>query len=315
MPVLESDGVVTKEVLQWKGFHLFYADFSMCSRKVMLVCALKGINFTPHKLELSRGENRSLYYLGINPRGLVPCLVHEGNVVIESNDILYYIEERYKEPVLLKDAERVSKLLQVQDSYHMDIRTLTMRFVIPSIISLSTARSTIEKMDEEDQHIVDVAGGGQGRKMQRDFYQTMIDNDGIPDESVVVSVNNLLTALKPVEDTYGHNDFLVGDSLTLADVAFWCDIERLLHCGFPVEEKLPNLDRAFHRLLDMLPPSAKTQTGRGPLLTYNTFILWPIRFLLGTNLVDYIRQMDDQKDKHGLPQANSTFDMCAPICW
>ncbi|KAK3285558.1 hypothetical protein CYMTET_6853 [Cymbomonas tetramitiformis] len=308
MPVLDPDGVVTKEVLQWKGFHLFYADFSVCSRKVMLVCALKGINFTPHKLELSRSENRSPYYVGINPRGLVPCLVHDGNVVIESNDILYYIEERYKEPVLLKDEELVTKLLQVQDSYHMDIRTITMRFVLPICVTSYLARSTIEKMNEEDKHVVDVAGGGQGRKVQRDFYQSMLDNNGIPDESVVASVNNLLTALKPIEDTYGHNDFLVGDSLTLADVAFWCDIERLFHCGFPVEEKFPNLFRAFHRLLDTLPPSAKHQPGRGPLLTYNRFIAWPIRFLLGTNLVDYIKHMDEQKHKHGSTHAYSTFD-------
>jgi glutathione S-transferase len=33
--------------------------------------------------------------MGINPRGLVPCLVHDGEVHIESNDIILYLERAF----------------------------------------------------------------------------------------------------------------------------------------------------------------------------------------------------------------------------
>ena len=38
----------------------------------------KRITWESHPIDLSTGENYSQYYLGINPRGLVPTLVHNG---------------------------------------------------------------------------------------------------------------------------------------------------------------------------------------------------------------------------------------------
>ena len=35
------------------------------------------------------------WFLGINPRGLVPVLVHDGAVHIESNDIIQYLDKKY----------------------------------------------------------------------------------------------------------------------------------------------------------------------------------------------------------------------------
>lgn len=69
MPRIPAEDVITKEVLEWKGLHLFYADFSLCSRKVQLCMGLKGLKFTPHVIDLATGGNRTDFYLGVNPRG------------------------------------------------------------------------------------------------------------------------------------------------------------------------------------------------------------------------------------------------------
>ena len=50
--------------------------------------ALKGVDWESHEIDLMTNENLSDYYLGINPRGLLPSIVHDGDVHIESNDIL-----------------------------------------------------------------------------------------------------------------------------------------------------------------------------------------------------------------------------------
>ncbi|KAK3245117.1 hypothetical protein CYMTET_45299 [Cymbomonas tetramitiformis] len=150
-------------------------------------------------------------------------------------------------------------------------------------------------MNDEDKYVVDVNGGGQGRKVQRMFYESIISNKGVPNESILQSVKNLCSALQPVEDIYGQTDFLVGNSISLADIAFWCDIERLVLCGFPVGKSLPNLFRVFNQLLDALPPAAKRPQARGALKAYNR-IVSPYRYLRGKRLADFVKAVEKQRD-------------------
>ena len=72
----------TTEVLQWEGLHLFHFESSTCSKKVRTVLALKELSCTLHHVDLTTHENKTEYFLGINPRGLVPVLVHDGKVCL-----------------------------------------------------------------------------------------------------------------------------------------------------------------------------------------------------------------------------------------
>ena len=95
--LLDSD-VKTGEVLDWKGVHLLHAPGSSCSQKTRIFLNLKNIPWQSHVIDLAKGENLEPWYLGINPRGLVPCLVHDGAVFIESNDIIEYLEDTFPDP-------------------------------------------------------------------------------------------------------------------------------------------------------------------------------------------------------------------------
>ena len=44
--------------------------------------------------------------MGINPRGLVPVLVHDGAVHVESNDIILHLEDRLAGPSLIPEGQR-----------------------------------------------------------------------------------------------------------------------------------------------------------------------------------------------------------------
>ena len=102
MKLLSSD-IKTKEILDWKGVHLLNYQFSACSMKTRIYLNLKKIPFTSHQINLSAGENFSEWFQGINPRSLVPVLIHDGEVHIESNDILEYLEGCYKESPLIPE--------------------------------------------------------------------------------------------------------------------------------------------------------------------------------------------------------------------
>ena len=85
--LLDSD-IATREVLEWQGLHLFHCQISSCSQKLRIFLALKGIDWESHPVELRTGENFQPYFLGINPRGLLPVLVLNGAVHIESTILL-----------------------------------------------------------------------------------------------------------------------------------------------------------------------------------------------------------------------------------
>ena len=90
--LLDTD-IMTREVLEWEGIHLFHFHGSSCSQKTRICFNLSDIDYTPHVVDLFKGENYTEYYLGINPRGLVPTLVYNGEVHIESNDIILFADE------------------------------------------------------------------------------------------------------------------------------------------------------------------------------------------------------------------------------
>ena len=103
--LVDSD-IKTREVLGWKGVHVLHFAGSSCSQKLRIFLNLKGIPWESHPIDLPGNENFRPWFLGINPRGLVPVLVHDGAVHIESNDIIQYLEKTFPEPKLIPAGPR-----------------------------------------------------------------------------------------------------------------------------------------------------------------------------------------------------------------
>ena len=130
--LLEAD-IRTRDVLGWKGVHLFHFHSSSCSQKTRIVLNLKGVDWQAHPIDLPAGENLSERFLGINPRGLVPTLVIDGEIHIESNDIVSLIDRRFPEPRLIPEGREaeMAELLRHEDDLHHDLRTITFRYTQP----------------------------------------------------------------------------------------------------------------------------------------------------------------------------------------
>lgn len=88
------------DVPTMKGLHLFHFVMSNCSQRVRIALEEKGLDWTSHHVNLPANEHVSEDYQRINPNGVVPTLVHDGQVVLESNDILVYLDEHFPEPPL-----------------------------------------------------------------------------------------------------------------------------------------------------------------------------------------------------------------------
>jgi GST-like protein len=81
--------------------------------RVRITLEEKGLQWTSHHLNTRTGEHITPEYFGINPNGLVPALIHDGEVWIESCDIIRYLDDRYPEPRLtLTDDKQIVKLTE-----------------------------------------------------------------------------------------------------------------------------------------------------------------------------------------------------------
>ena len=52
------------------------------------------------------GDQFDPAYMKLNPNAVVPTLIHDGQVVIESSVILYYLDEAFPEKPLMPAAPR-----------------------------------------------------------------------------------------------------------------------------------------------------------------------------------------------------------------
>lgn len=76
---------------------LYHHNISVCAQKVRLALAEKNLPHERKHVHLMKAEQVSPDYLKINPKGVVPALVHDGQPVIESTVIMEYLDDAFPE--------------------------------------------------------------------------------------------------------------------------------------------------------------------------------------------------------------------------
>ncbi len=241
--ILGDDQVKTTEVRGWKGLHLLHFRGSSCSQKVRVMMREKGIKYVSHHVNLARNEHVSTWYLGINPRGVVPALVHDGVVHVESNDILEYLDGLpSKKPSFFPqtDEERaiVRESLDLEDGLHMDLRNLTMGFMTPRGV-VTKSEETLARWEREG---VDDPSRAKEVAWWRNFAE-----NGIPDDVARASIAAYRAAFDRLEARLASGKWLLGDRLSVLDLAWFISSNRLELAGYPLAWH-PNLHKWHKRL-------------------------------------------------------------------
>lgn len=71
---------------------LYHAPTSVCSQKVRVALALMGLEYESRMLDLQKGDQFKPDYRALNRNAVVPTLVDDGLVVIESSIIIDYLD-------------------------------------------------------------------------------------------------------------------------------------------------------------------------------------------------------------------------------
>jgi glutathione S-transferase len=247
MVQLAEAEILSREVLGWRGVHLLHWHTSSCSQKTRIVLALKGVRWTGHLVNLTEAENTGAWFQGINPRGLVPVLVLDGAVHIESNDILALIEERWPAPALLpagREAELWAEL-EHEDALHLDLRSLSFRFVFGRNAPVKSAQ---QMADYRTGGAGTVAGRPDSAKAKEVEYWERMARDGITDQACRTAAARFRADFQRFDAALAGQPYLLGDDLSLLDVAWYVYARRLTFGGYPLDRLHPRFAAWFARL-------------------------------------------------------------------
>jgi len=111
---------------------------SSCVWRVRNVLNLKKIPYEIRPIVLNKsldgGHQHSKEYLELNPMGFVPALIIDGVTLIESHNIMYYLEETRPEVnVLPKDIFKRAKVREICDIIISGIQPLQNTYVLANI--------------------------------------------------------------------------------------------------------------------------------------------------------------------------------------
>ena len=79
---------------------LYHNGLAVCAAKVRMVLAEKGLEWESVYIDILRGDQFDPKYMKLNPKALVPTLVHNGHVIVEFTVIAEYLDEVYPDPPL-----------------------------------------------------------------------------------------------------------------------------------------------------------------------------------------------------------------------
>ncbi|MEM9105347.1 MAG: glutathione S-transferase N-terminal domain-containing protein, partial [Pseudomonadota bacterium] len=199
MVELLKEDIQTREVFDWKGLHLMHAQVSSCSQKLRIYLNVKGLEYTSRLIDIPAGENYGAWYMGINPRGLVPTLVHDGTVIIESNDILAYLEEQFAQPRLIPAdlANATLNALAEEDDLHLNLRALSARYLFPP----QAATKGEDAMAAYSTHGSGTVGGVEDtrRQVEQSYFRDVKTDGGISEDRTRQAVARFETAFTKLE--------------------------------------------------------------------------------------------------------------------
>ena len=244
MTAIPSEQIKTREILDWKGLHLLNFRTSSCSQKLRIYLNLKKISWTSHSINLAAGKNYSEWFLGINPKGLIPVLVDDGHVEIESNDILMYLEKKFPQNPLVDEfeIENMNNLLKDEDDLHEDIRNIAYRYMFGGLGKKSSKGLEVFKNYKSFNSELDRL-----KMKEVEFYETY-GEEGITNDAVKQSLVKFCERYEKFESHLTDQKYLMGDKLSMLDLAWFIYSYRLYISGFPFQTLYPKVSTWFQDL-------------------------------------------------------------------
>lgn len=201
---------------------LYHADRSTCSQKVRICLAEMGLPFVPHPVNLMAGEQLTPQYLEINPNGVVPALVHDGAVVVESTVICEYLCEVFPDPQHLLPADALGRarvrawLRYIDEVPSMAVRVPTFQLALVPFYRRMSERQFAEFIE--------------AMPLRKYFFQKM-GREGFSELEYANSLEQLRRSFARLAPALERTGWIAGDHYTIADLCMVPVVRRVADLG------------------------------------------------------------------------------------
>jgi len=204
---------------------LHHAAMSSCSQKVRFVLEEKALAWEAVNVDLHNSENYSDEFKKLNPKAIIPVLMDDSDLIIESNNICLYLDEKYPQHPLMPDNAKgrsdVRTLLQlVDEQVHNDSSVLT--YAIAFRARLASTYDTDEKLKL---YLAKVPDAG------RRYLKQQLITKGVDSVEFKIAVTRLDAMIQSLSERLQDTPYLAGHQLSIADIAYSPYITRLDHLG------------------------------------------------------------------------------------
>jgi glutathione S-transferase len=224
---------------------LYHHGSSVCAAKVRLALAEKGLPWEGHYLDILKGEQFRPDYLAINPKAVVPTLVHDGDVITESTVICEYLEETFADrsiyPATPSARARVRVWTKaVDEELHPACSAVT--YVVSHRHTI--LRNGVGSFDDFLKQ-----GGADGlaaRTLKWQWIQHGLAAPGAADK-----IRLYAGYLQKMDSVLATSEWLAGDAFSMADIAIAPYVNRLdvlAMDGLWRNGRLPRVERWFERI-------------------------------------------------------------------
>lgn len=221
-------------------YYLKEAD-SVCSNRAVITLIEKGIeDWTPRYVHLLHEDHFEEDYLAINPKAVVPTLVHDGNPIRESSIICDYIDGLKPEPALKPTGLLQQAYLRewIKDSDEVGfpgVAALNFLTRFRSVVDITKLQSRWKKQPD----------------LEKTLRQKSVIEDGMDSEWVLRGLVGWDRIFEKMEATLSDKrPWIMGDRFTLVECCFAplikvLDMIKWLEIWF---EARPNVSRWWQTL-------------------------------------------------------------------
>jgi len=275
MPLIDTK---RQDLKTLEGLHLFHFAASNCSQRVRMALEEKGLQWVGHHVNLTKNEHTTEAFQALNPRGVVPVLVHNGKTIIESNDIITYIDNEFDGPRLqpddMENKEFLADAIKRSSDIQAALKLVSFEFLFKPVRRMSPAQLSEYADKVQNKSLVD-------------FMREFSSEQGFSDQRIRDQVREIVGSLNFLEDRLNSSTWLNGETFGLADISWAVNIYRLKKLAFPIKQ-YPALWEWYVRLSRRNSFKKSIKQYESTAMTCFFFLYTSYRTVTGTGISRYL---------------------------
>ena len=213
---------------------LYHHSLSVCSMKVRLALEEKGLAWSGRVIDIMRQQEQlEPWYLKLNPNGVIPSLEYRNGttkVLTDSADIIRFIASLSEGNTLLpqgeSDKQLLDKLINLADDIDLQILSYARHPSMEKSEKILNARITKSRLMAEQYPELSINYDVCAQRSEKS-KTFRVDKKHIKDVE-----ESALAAIIFAEHKLQDNNFLLGNSYTLADVIWTVVLSRFDLLGY-----------------------------------------------------------------------------------